>query len=550
MRYYSWVLRIILMIGLLIGMVGIVFGQDLPTIKGKKTVATVNGEAITLDEFNQELATIHQGIGRDQKAEKEKISGLLRRLINARLIIQEARRMGLDELKEVKERVDVFSRVTLRDELVERHVKDIKADENEVERLYRESIKEWKMKSILFEKEEDAKEMEDALKKGKDFDETLKRFLADKKGKGNEEGSYLKDKELLPEIAEAVSKMKVGSTSSVVRIKTGFVIFKLEAIRFPDDLKVKEQVRLGILQQKRKEALANYEKALRAKFAKVKDQLLKSLNFESKEQGFEKLLKDKRAVAEIKGEKPITVSELAEYMKQQLYHGVERAVESKRLNKRKNQSLDEMLQKRVLRKEALRLGIDKTEDYKNKVKEYENSLIFGAFVQKVVAPDVKLKEDELKANYDKHIKEYTYPEMMKMVSLVFGKREDAERAVVNLRKGADFQWVKENAEGQVDQNRKGDLVLDGKLLTTKDLPEEVSKAVAGAKTGDFRLYESPENHYYVLYVQEVIPSKPQPYPEAREKIAKKIYNEKLTKAVEEYAEKLRAVSEVKIYLKD
>jgi len=550
MRYYSWVLRIILMIGLLIGMVGIVFGQDLPTIKGKKTVATVNGEAITLDEFNQELATIHQGIGRDQKAEKEKISGLLRRLINARLIIQEARRMGLDELKEVKERVDVFSRVTLRDELVERHVKDIKADENEVERLYRESIKEWKMKSILFEKEEDAKEMEDALKKGKDFDETLKRFLADKKGKGNEEGSYLKDKELLPEIAEAVSKMKVGSTSSVVRIKTGFVIFKLEAIRFPDDLKVKEQVRLGILQQKRKEALANYEKALRAKFAKVKDQLLKSLNFESKEQGFEKLLKDKRAVAEIKGEKPITVSELAEYMKQQLYHGVERAVESKRLNKRKNQSLDEMLQKRVLRKEALRLGIDKTEDYKNKVKEYENSLIFGAFVQKVVAPDVKLKEDELKANYDEHIKEYTYPEMMKMVSLVFGKREDAERALVNLRKGADFRWVKENAEGQVDQNKKGILVFDGRLLTAKDLPGGVSKVVAGAKTGDFRLYESPENHYYVLYVQEVIPSKPQPYPEAREKIAKKIYNEKLTKAVEEYAEKLRALSDVKIYLKD
>jgi len=536
------------MIGFLVGIIGIVFGQDLPTIKGKKTVATVNGEPITLDEFDQELATIHQGMGGEQKTEKEKISGLLKRLINTRLIIQEARRIGLDEL--VKERVDVFSRVTLRDELIERQVKNIKPDEKEVDRLYRESIKEWKIKSILFEKEEDAKAMEDALKRGKDFDETLKRFLADKKGKGNEEGSYLKDKELLPEIAEAVSKMKIGSTSSVVKIKTGFVIFKLEDVRFPDDLKVKEQVRVGILQQKQKEAFANYEKALRAKSAKVNDQLLKSLDFESKEQGFEKLLKDKRVVAEIKGEKPITVSELAEYMKQQLYHGVERAVESKRLDKRKNRSLEEMLEKRILRKEALRLGIDKTEAYKNKVKEYENSLIFGAFIQKAVAPDVKLKEDELKANYDEHIKEYTYPEMMKMVSLVFGKREDAERALVNLRKGADFRWVKENAEGQVDQNKKGILVFDGRLLTAKDLPGGVSKVVAGAKTGDFRLYESPENHYYVLYVQEVIPSKPQPYPEAREKIAKKIYNEKLTKAVEEYAEKLRALSDVKIYLKD
>ena len=44
--------------------------------------------------------------------------------------------MGLDELKEVKERVDVFARVTLRDELIERHIKDVKPDEKEVEKLY------------------------------------------------------------------------------------------------------------------------------------------------------------------------------------------------------------------------------------------------------------------------------------------------------------------------------------------------------------------------------------------------------------------------------
>ena len=53
--------------------------------------------------------------------------------------------------------------------------------------------------------------------------------------------------------------------------------------------------------------------------------------------------------------------------------------------------------KESFRKEALRLGIDKTEGYKNKVKEYENSLIFGAFVQKAVVPDIKLKEEELES---------------------------------------------------------------------------------------------------------------------------------------------------------
>ena len=550
MKNDYWMVKIILAISLFIGPLGVASGQDLPVIKGKKVVATVHDEPITLEEFSREIASLDQGMAGEGKVEKKKNSELLKRLINARLLIQEARRMGLDELKELKERVDVFSKVTLRDELIERHVKNIKPDEKEVEKVYKESVKEWKIKTILFEKEEDAKRMENGLKEGKGFDEMLKKFLEDKTGKGNEGTDYLKNRELLPEVAETVSKMKIGSTSPIVKIKPGFVIFKLEDVRYPDDPKIKEQVRMRALRQRQTEALMKYEKTLKAKYTKVNGPLLKSLDFESKEPGFDKLLKDKRAVAEIKGEIPITVGEFADYMKQQLFHGINRAVETKRLNKKKEKTLEEMLQKRILRKEALLLGIDKTESYKNKVKEYEDSMIFGAFIQKAVTPDVKLKEEDLKAYYDGHIKEFTYPEMMKITSLVFGKRDDAEKTIINLRKGTDFQWVKAHAEGQMDRNTKGVLDFDGRLLTTKDLTEEVRKAVSGAKAGDFRLYESPQNHYYVLYIQEVVPSKPQPYTEAREKIAKKVYDDKLKKAVEEYAGKLRAASDVKVYLKD
>jgi len=550
MKHFSSVTKIALAVLLLIGTTGFASDKALPVVEGKKTVATVNGEPITLEEFDQELSMLSEGIRGNEKVAKEKRLELLKRLINTRLIIQEARRMGLDELKELKERVDVFSRVALRDELIERHVKNVKPDEKEVEEAYRESIKELKVKSISFEKEEDAKRMENALKAGKGFDETARNFVADKKGKAGEEGDYLKFKSLLPEIARAASKMKIGSISSVIRIRSGFVIFKLEDIRFPDDPLVKERVRREVLGRKQKEAFEKYDRALRTKYAKVNEGLLESLDFESKEPGFEKLLKDKRVLAEIKGEKPITVGDLADYMRQQLFHGVERAVETKRLNKRKNEILEEMLHKRVLRKEALRLGIDKTEAYKNKVREYENSLVFGAFIQKAVVPDVKLKEEELKAYYGQHIKDYTYPEMMKMSNLVFEKRESAEKAFLALKKGTDFQWVKANAEGQLDRNTKGILDLDGRLLITRDLPEELRKVIPGAKAGDFRLYQSAENYFYVVSIQEVVPSRPQPYEEVREKVAQKVYDEKLKRAVEDYADQLRAASDVKVYLQD
>jgi parvulin-like peptidyl-prolyl isomerase len=553
MKKFFWILAGMLSICLFVVTVGMLPGfgaeQNLPVVKGKKIVASVNEELIPLDDFNKELRMLHQGATEEKRGGKRDPLDLLNRMINTRLIIQEARRMELHELKEIKERVEVFAKVTLRDELIERRVRDIKPDEQEVEKVYKESIKEWKIKSILFEKEENAKKMEDEIKGGKNFDEVLKKFLSAKLGKGSQEAGYLKNKDLLPPVAQAVSKMKVGRVSPIIPIKAGFVILKLEDVRSADDPKVREQVRLEVLRKQQKEAVIQFDKSLQRKYVKVNEGLLKRLDFESKEPGFDRLLKDKRVVVEIKGENPITVGELADYMKQQLYHGVDRAVETKRLNKRKDTVLEEMLNKRVFRKEALRLGIDKTESYRSKVKEEENALIFGAFVKKAVAPEIKLKEEEIKAYYDQHIKEYTYPEMMKLNSLVFSKREDAEKALISLRKGTDYRWIKANTEGQVDKSSKGILDLDEKLLTTKDLPEEVRKAVSGAKTGDFRLFESPEKYFYVLSLKEVIPPKPQPYPEAREKIAKKIYGEKITKAVEDYADKIRAVSDVKIYLK-
>src|SRR5512139_1014436 len=77
------------------GITGFVSDKDLPVIKGKKIVATVNGEPITLGELNEELAVLHRGVKGKEKVGKEQISNLLRRLINTRLIVQEGRRMGL-----------------------------------------------------------------------------------------------------------------------------------------------------------------------------------------------------------------------------------------------------------------------------------------------------------------------------------------------------------------------------------------------------------------------------------------------------------------------
>ena len=481
MKQSSWTLTVVLLVGLVLGVVGIVSGQDLPFIHGKKVVAIVTGEPITLDEFNRDLAM----------ARGAKRSEVLQRLVNVRLIVQEAKRIGLDELPEIKNMIDAFSKVTLREELMERNVKDVKVDEKEVEKLYRESIKEWKVSSVMVEKENDAKKMMEDVRAGKGFDELSKQLVSERKAKKGEQGEWLKVKDINPQIVNVASNMKSGSVSPIIPIKSGFVILRLEDVRYSEDPEAMKQAREEALKRKKVQILKDYSSALIKKYATVKQDVLNTLNYESKTPGFEALLKDKRTVAEIKGDDPITVGELTEHLKMQFFHGVERAIESKKLNSKKASALEEMVYKRVFRKEALRLGIEKAEGYKNKVQEYEASVLFGAFINKAIVPDIKLKEEEIKSYYNNHVKEYTMPEMMRIKDLVFAKREDGEGSIEKLRKGTEFQWLAANAEGQVDKNTKELLTFDEKPVVTNDLPEGVQKAIHRARSRRFQVVRKP-----------------------------------------------------------
>ena len=553
MKRFFLISKLLLACILIVGAPGVAFAQKLPVIDGKETVAIVNDEPIFLDELDRAIAASHSGKSGEQKAGRLDFSNIMERLITRKLILLEARNMGLDELPAIIGTMEKYSKDTLMQLLMEERVKDInKADDSDVEMLYEKLVREWKIKTLKFKKEVDVKKIEAEIKAGNDFDAIAKKVVADKIAEGGEE-EYLKDKDLTPTIAKIVSKMQVGATSPVISFgKNSFVIFKLEGSRLPEkeDIQAKEQARRRALNQKRVRAVRDYYEDLKKRYVKVDEKLLDSLDYESETPGFDNLLKDDRIIAEITGEKPITVGELSGALKKKFYHGIEQAVESKRVNKVKKDELESMIEKRILLKEALTQELDKTESYKERVKEYKNSLIFGEFIEMVVAPEIKLSLNEVKAYYNKNTEKYTSPGMMRIKSLVFEKRSDAVEALDKLLKGTDFAWMSSHADGQIDKTEKGLLKFEGRMLILNSLPEDVQKAVSNAKPGDFRLYASPDGHFYVLYIYHVVDPNPQPFDEVKKEIAENVYNDKLKKEVAVWADKLKEYYPVKIYRKD
>jgi hypothetical protein len=140
--------------------------------------------------------------------------------------------------------------------------------------------------------------------------------------------------------------------------------------------------------------------------------------------------------------------------------------------------------------------------------------------------------------------------MLQIEEIVFKSRDNAQTEIDKLRKGMDFKWLKNNADGQVDKNSRGLLHFEGQLMTVKSFPESLQKVLNGAKTGDYKLYESPEGYNYVLFVEKDVPSRTQPFEEVKDDVAQKVTWQNFSKTLDEWFKKLREVYPVKIYLQE
>jgi hypothetical protein len=514
-------------------------------------VALVNDKPLTVREFSDAIASFHEGMAQGTQATRIDYAQVLKRLIYVRLVLEEAKTIGLDELPEVKEDLKIFSNNMLRDMVSSAQVRNIKVDEAQVQKLYKAFVKEVKVSAVWFHQKKDAKKMEAAAKAGRDFNELVKQLPHGKDTKVLfKDDVYVKDSNLGPAIRGAVSVMKVGEVSPLIPMPGGFGVAKLKDVRFPEDQKALEEARKQVLEGMRFEALEKYKESLEKKYVKLNKKLFDSIDFEAGGvPGFLALLKDKRVLAQIKGYGPVTVGEYANALKDTFFH-IEGEIKAKRVNRKKVKIYHDFIDKKLLVIAAREKGLDKTAQFKDAVEEHRDAVLYTVFINKVIAHGTKITNDEMKRYYEEHISEYSSPERIRVSSLIFDKnrRRDAEKAAEELRAGTDINWLKDNAGGQAGKSvtdKEGELPRD--IVSLADLPEGVSQALTGSKPGDVKLYENPDGYFYVILVEEVFPPQPVPFASAKEDISKVIFFRKLQTQFDQYAEKLWDAYHVEVF---
>jgi hypothetical protein len=510
-------------------------------------VATVDEEVITLAQLNEALALTHGARSADAHAGGRDVAPILDRLVELRLVVAEAREMGLDEQPAFKKAVSDFEEQQLRAMVEVRATKDVRPEPLEVERAYKQAVREWKVRSLLFAKKEDAEAFRGALAAGKPFGALATEALAKKQATGNEGADWVGRSKMLPAVADAVGRIEAGPAyTEPVEVKGGFAVAAVEDVRYPEDPKARAVAEEGSVERLRVARLAKFRADLVKKYAKVNERLLASVDFEAPKPGFAALAKDRRAIVTIKGGKPITIADVAEEMKRHFFHGVDEPIKEKKLNASKPDVLHKLLTRRLFLHEGRQARIPETPEYQSAVAEYEASLLFGSYVQKVILPDVKVAEQDGTAYYEQHKAEFTLPAFYKLEALAFTKADAAAAAAKKLAAGTDFGFLRSNAEGQVKPDDRA-LSLDGQTISANALPPDLAKALANTKRDDVRSY-STGGQSFVVRVIDVKPPQEQPYASVRDTIGKKLAAEHLTQAVKDIAAKLRRSHQVSVFI--
>ncbi|MBW2401937.1 MAG: hypothetical protein JRG80_22240, partial [Deltaproteobacteria bacterium] len=218
-------------------------------------VAVVDEEPITMSDLTESVVSMHSGSLDGTTSTRKSYANLLERMITTKLIVQEARNIGFDEMPEFVSLIEGYSTKFLATSLVLPQIETVEPDKELVNELYREMSRELLLTTLKFRREEDAVAFEREYGSSSDFEATASRFIGEGRADGEIGGEqYMKLKDLLPEIAKKAYEMDVDSVSPIFSAADGFIVFHLQDARFYEDPALREEARKKFLKPLKKKA--------------------------------------------------------------------------------------------------------------------------------------------------------------------------------------------------------------------------------------------------------------------------------------------------------
>ena len=501
------------------------------TAKGK-ILAVVDGEPITEEDLKYSLQIAHR---REDLSSAGNLSlaEYVQKLIDDMLIIEEARRMGMEQDPQVQQAVKAYilreSVVKLYDEEISQKVS---ISDEDIINYYRKNYEMFSLGIIEVSSEEEAANIAGQLKKGADFSDLARKYSTHRSGKNGGE-IVLARRSIPPYIGETITGLSPGELSDILKIRDKYYIVKLISRKeaYDEELKnVRKEIEKVIRKQREKERADEYLGSLRKHAAiKINKDILSAISPGKGDEESENWSKDKRAVAEVNG----SVLTAGEFV----------AMATAYRGKSEEYILNSWIDRKVVDQEALGRRYDTTPDLKKKIERYKNQLLKKVFINKAIIPKIEISDKRLKDYYLKHREEFAGPDRFRIQQITVKTMDEARNLLSSLQQGADFSWLAKNKSIDSAGPKGGEVGW----LTMQKFPGPVREIVATLKTGETSPIVKIDSFYRIIRLQGKIDGEVRRFEEVRDAVYKAYFKEQFNALRDEFVSRLRAKAHIKIY---
>jgi len=494
-------------------------------------LAVVESEPITEEDLKYSLNVTHRREDLSS-ASALNLSQYVQKLIDDRLIINEARRMGLDQSPEVQQAIQAY---ILRESVVRLHgeeiVQKVSVTEKDILEYYKKNYEIFTLGLIEVDTEENAEDLLGKLKKGENFAELAQKYSTHTSKKDGGEIA-INRRAMPPFIEKAVASLKPEEFSDVIKAANKYYIIKLiKRKEAPDEEleRLRGSIKPAIMKQKEKERSDEYLKYLRERATiKIDHEILSAISLGTSEET-EKRSKDTRPLAEVNGT-VLTVREFA-------------AMTTPYTRKSNEDILNNWIDRKLVDHEALSRNYENTPELKKMLYSYENQLLKKTFTNKVVLPQIVITDNILKEYYSKNKKSFTKPVRFKMQQITLKTMDEARDILNNLKSGADFSWLAKRRSTDSAASKGG----DGGWVIKAQLPAPVKEIIDTLKLGDISPIIKLDSFYTIVKLQGKTEEEVEEFSKVKDAVYRASFNDQLSNLVEKYVDQLKTDAQVKIY---
>lgn len=512
----------------------------LPPSLDDVVLARVNGEPLTVQDLDDAFESRHQG-HTVLLAGAGAVRSFLDKTIDRRLLVQEGRRIGLDQGPAIRRAVDAQEATRARDQRYKDEVsRPPEIPEAAVRAAYDKIAVSYRVRHILTYSREDAEQALARIRAGEAFGAVANAMsVGEAASKGGDLG-FVVWGQLDPVQEAAVEAMRAGDLRGPLETSQGWNVLFLEEIRpwaaRPELDKMRHRIRVSLSQRAIARRSVEYFETLRSRWkTEVVEAALTEENLLGQGPGPERAAEIVVARA---GERTVSLANLRGRLDPEAARRMPRPWALKQIRG----ILDDLVFGLLLEQEALRRGYASRPEIAKEVQKLEEALVFDALLSQVIYPRVQVGDAEVRAFYDANPAPFTEPEAVRVSLISLEGRAAAEALLNELQAGADFATLaRQRSRDPLTASTGGEFGW----LTRGSADPAIETAAFALSSGELGIAERGPAAF-VIKVEARRPARVQDFSLVKEKAREMLLRQRRREETNRWVARLREASEIAI----